>query len=287
MAPRIAPLIAALGGEVSGLAPRDVLSDATKLAGSVRDLARSLGVDVATVEFASRWDLGAALDWSTYPPAVRPGQTGGDASAGRGAATLTGAPGPGGGAATPGGDLAGVLLDAVARVRAELDARVTVAASVTGPMLAARLTAADRATDAVAAAAKRALGAVRALAEAGAGLIWLVEDAQAPPDDPRAYARALAPVLGTARFYRADVALHIAGAADGWLDAVRGLRGAIACFDPAASPALAAEPRPFGVTVAPGARALAADAALVTHDGELAGRVPARDLRAAVDALRP
>ncbi len=293
----IAPLVAALGGEVQGLSPREVLSDATKLAGGVRDLARSLGTDVATVEFGSRWDLeaaGAALDWSSFPPGVS-GEAG----------------------AEPAGGRAGVLLDAIARVKAELGDRVVVAASVTGPALAAALVAGGAGADGtgvavagvggaggavagvggaggaggdLAFAAKRALAAVRALCEAGAGLIWIVEDGARAPADAGDYARALTPVLGTARFYRADAALHLAGAADGWLDAVRKLRAAIPCFDPAEAPALAAEQRDFGVIVAPGARApahaMAAACALVTHDAELAGRVPARELRSAVQALK-
>jgi hypothetical protein len=262
---RVAPLVAALGGEVTGLTPREVLSDATKLAGSVRELSRTFGADVATVEFGSRWDLeaaGATLDWSSFPPAVR-GLPSGEPTGGR----------------------APALLDALTRVKAELAGRAVAAASVTGPVAAG---------DDVALAAKRCLVAVRALCEAGAGLIWIAEEGGRPPADAAALARAMTPVLGTARFYRAEAALHLPGAADGWLEAVRVLRQVIPCFDPERSPALGRElaggRRRFGVLVAPESRPapLAHDPAcvLVAHDGELAGRVAPRDLQAAVQALR-
>ncbi len=263
---RIAPLIAALGGEVSGLTPREVYADPAKLAGSVRDLARSLGLGVATVEFGSRWDLeaaGATLDWSTFPPAAS-GAAGAEPAAAR----------------------APVLLDAVARVKAELGDGAIVAASVTGPIAAG---------GDVALAGRRCLAATRSLCQAGARLIWIAEDGERAPDDAAAYARALTPVLGTARFFGADAALHLPGAADGWLETVRALRQAIPCFDPALAPALATElgqgGRDFGVLAAPLSRpsALAAGPActLIAHDGELAGRVAPRDLNAVVQALRP
>jgi hypothetical protein len=72
----------------------------------------------------------------------------------------------------------------------------------------------------------------------------------------------------------------------------------VACFDPDASPALAALAEReggavFGLAVPPGgagpaARRLAArdNCGLVTHDGELAGRVASRDLAAAAASLR-
>jgi hypothetical protein len=310
----VAPLVAALGGEVEGLAPREVLSDATRLSGAVRELTRSLGVDVATVEFGSRWELEAAgvvLDWSAgFPPRA-----------------AAGAP-----VREPAGGRAPALLDAIDRVATVLGEAAVVAASVTGPVAAAaELAAASapapgvgaparhaavRAPPApagghgaatpsstlepgtagdVRAAARLALAAVRALCEAGARLIWLVEDGARPPADAAALAQALTPVLGTVRFYRATPALHLAGAADPWLDAVKRLRQAVPCFDPARSPALAAEfaggRRAFGVLAAPGdpPHALSQDPScvLVAHDGELAGRVPARELQSAVRALRP
>jgi hypothetical protein len=276
--PLVAPLIAALAGEIEGLSPREVLSNATKLSTGVRDLTRSLGADVATVEFASRWDLeaaGAALDWSSgFPPRVAGGGLG-DPAAVRAAGR------------------APALLDAVGRVAALVGDDAVVAASVTGPVATE---AALPGTD-VGAAAKLALEAVRALCDAGAKLVWVVEDGARPPADPARLAQASASVFGTARFYRATAALHLAGDADGWLHAVRALRQAVPCFDADRSPALAAEARdgsrPFGLVVGPdgaseATAALARNARcrLVVHDGELAGRVAPRDLKAAVSALR-
>ncbi|MEA2358307.1 MAG: hypothetical protein QOI62_1567 [Solirubrobacteraceae bacterium] len=277
-APLVAPLIAALAGEVEGLSPTEVLANATKLSVLVRDLTRSLRAEVATVEFASAWDLeaaGAVLDWSGgFPPRVVGGAVGDPAaltSSGRGPA----------------------LLDAVGREVALLGDEAVVAASVTGPVAA---TDALPALD-VAGAARLALAAVRALCDAGAGLVWVVEDGERPPADAELLARACASVFGTARFYRATAALHLRGAADGWLEAVRALRQAVPCFDADASPALAAElgggTRPFGLIVGlDGAGsatiALAKDprCRLLVHDGELAGRRAARELHGAVAALR-
>ena len=192
------------------------------------------GADVVTVEFGTRWELEAAgvvLDWSHgLPPRV-----------------AAGAP-----VRAPTGARARALLDAIARVKAALGDSGLVAASVTGPVAALALTAS------------------RALCEAGAGLIWLVEDGRRPPAD----AAALAPMLAAIRGHRAIPALHLSGPADAWLDAVKRLRQLVPCFDPAASPALAHElaggRRRFGVLVAPGEpkHALAADPScglLVVH----------------------
>jgi hypothetical protein len=276
--PLVAPLIAALAGEIEGLSPREVLANATKLSTGVRDLTRSLGADVATVEFGSLWDLeaaGVALDWSAgVPPRVAGGGLGDPA------AVRTGGRAP-------------ALLDAVGRVVALVGDDAVVAASVTGPVTTE---AAVPGTD-VAAAAKLALEAVRALCDAGAKLVWVAEDGSRPPADAARLAQASASVFGTARFYRATAALHLSGDADGWLDAVRALRQAVPCFDADRSPALAAEARggsrPFGLVVGPdGASEATAELAkaphcrLVVHDGELAGRVAPRDLQAAVSALR-
>ena len=278
--PLVAPLVAALSGELEGLAPREVLANATKLSSGVRDLTRSLRADVATVEFGSAWDLeaaGAVLDWSAgFPPAV-----------------VRAADGTG----VREGGRAPALLDAVARVAALLGDAVVVAASVTGPVAATEAAPGTAAavTD-YRPAARLALEAVRALCDAGARLVWVVEDGARPPADAAALAQASASVYGTARFYKAIAALHLAGAADGWLAAVRLLRGALPCVDADASPALAAGleagTRPFGLVVGSGGAGeatarLARDprCRLLVHDGELAGRIAARDLQAVVAPL--
>jgi len=275
--PLVAPLIAGLANDGS---PRDALDDPAKLV----KLLRSLRVGVATVEFASRWELEAAgmvLDWSRFPP--RP-------AAGVPSREPTGARAP--------------------QLRAALEAlrrgKALPAASVTGPVTAAaELAAASAQAPGAGVGAARsaaalsprpdspaspgpavAVAAARVLCDAGARLVWIVEDGTPAPRD----AAPLQPLVAAIRAAGALPALHLSGEADAWLEPVKRLRQAVPCFDPAKSPALARElsGRPFGVLVAPGERPhpLAREAALVAHDGELAGRVGADGLRAAVKALR-
>jgi len=263
MATLVAPLIAGLAADG---APRDALADPAKLI----KLLRSLRVGVATIEFGSRWELEAAgmvLDWSRFPP--RP---------------VAGVP-----AREPVGARAPQVL---AAIRALRRGKALAAASVTGPVTATAEVAAASAPAPGVAAERRhdarpvVLAAARALCEAGAKLVWIVEDSEWAPRD----AAPLQPLVATIRAAGAVPALHLSGEADAWLEPVKRLRQAVPCFDPARSPALAREltRRPFGVLAAPGERPhpLAADAALVAHDGELAGRVGADTLRAAVRALR-
>ncbi len=265
MATLVAPLIAALAADGR---PRDALADPAPLI----KLLRSLRVGVATVEFASRWELEAAgvvLDWSRFPP--RP---------------VAGIP-----SREPAGGRAPQVL---AALRALRRGKALAAASVTGPVTAtAELAAAAAPAPGVAVERRRdarhvALAAARALCDAGAKLVWIVEDSAWAPRD----AALLQPLVAAIRAGGATPALHLAGEADAWLEPVKRLRQAVPCFDPASSPVLAREltGRPFGVLAAPGERphALAKDpaCALVAHDGELAGRIPADGLRAAVKALR-
>jgi hypothetical protein len=269
MATLVAPLIAGLAADG---APRDALADPAKLV----KLLRSLRVGVATIEFASRWDLEAAgmvLDWSRFPP--RP-------AAGAPSREPVGARAP----------------QVLAALRTLSRGKALPAASVTGPVAAAAEVAAASAPapgagvggasrrDDVRAASRLAVSAARALCDAGARLVWIVEDSGWTP---RATAP-LQPLVTAIRAAGAVPALHLSGEADEWLEPVKRLRQAVPCFDPAKSPALAREltDRPFGVLAAPGERPhrLAKDAALVAHDGELAGRIGADGLRDAVRALR-
>jgi hypothetical protein len=269
MATLVAPLIAALAND---RAPRDALADPAKLV----KLLRSLRVGVATVEFASRWELEAAgvvLDWSRFPP--RP---------------VAGVP-----SRAPAGGRAPQVLAALSTLSR---GKALPAASVTGPVAASAEVAAASAPapgagvgapprDDVRAASRLAVTAARALCEAGARLVWIVEDSGWAPRD----AAPLQPLVAAIRAAGAVPALHLSGEADAWLEPVKRLRQAVPCFDPTRSPALAREltGRPFGVLAPPGERPhpLAKDAVLVTHDGELAGRVGADGLREAVKALRP
>ena len=276
--PLLAPLVSAGAGELQGLEPEEFLRDTTKLSNAIRDLARSLNVDVAVAEFGSLWDaeaMGLPLDWSAgFPPEPKgelPVPSSADfASSGRGP----------------------VVLEAVRRLSGLLGARVIVSAGVTGPVRLSRLSGGKQsALEAV----DLVLSAVRSLCEAGAKLIWVVEDPE-PPEEPEALADAMVPVWQSIAFYQGTGALHIAGAADGWEPVVSSGGPYLACFDPDASPGLAERFRSsgsFGLALPPGqpgeaARELASTGrcVLLTNDAELAGVVAARDLRKTVSALR-
>ena len=84
----------------------------------------------------------------------------------------------------------------------------------------------------VRAAAALAVSAARALCEAGAKLVWIVEDSAWAPRD----AAALQPLVAAIRAAGAIPALHLSGEADAWLEPVKRLRQAVPCFDPAGLP---------------------------------------------------
>lgn len=275
--PLLAPLASAVAGELQGLGPEEFLRDTTKLSNSVRDLARSLNVDVAVAEFGTLWDaeaMGLTLDWSS------------------------GMPKPAGEVPVPpSADFAGsrrgpVVIEAVRRLSGLLGERMIVSSGVTGPVRLSRLSggklSAVEAVDLV-------LSAVRSLCEAGAKLIWVVEDPE-PPEDPEALADAMVPVWQSIAFYQGTGTLHVAGAADGWEPFVAADGPYLTCFDPEASPGLAGRfgsSGSFGLALHPGepkeaAREIASTGrcVLLTNDAELSGRVAARDLRKSVSALR-
>lgn len=276
--PLLGPLVSAVAGELQGLSPEEFLRDTTKLSNAVRDLARSLNVDVAVAEFGTLWDaeaMGLDLDWSGGFPPEPDGQI----------------PVP------PSEDFAGsgrgpVVIEAVRRLSGLLGDRVVVSAGVTGPARLSRLSGGNVPP---AEAAGLILPAVRLLCEAGARLIWVVED-ETPPDDPSDLVSAMMPVWASIAFYQGIGALHVAGAADGWEPFIASGGPYLTCFDPDGSPTLASRFRSsgsFGLALPPGepggtARALASTGRcfLLTNDGELSGRVPARDLRKTASALR-
>lgn len=275
--PLVVPLASAVAGELQDLDPRAVLADPGKLSTLVREVTRSLRTDAAVAEFGTRWDaeaFGLSLDWSEgFPPVPR----------GRiavGAGVNVSAP------------RAAVVLEAIRRLRTLLEG-VPCAAGITGPLALSRLAGGDPAP---AALAPLSLAAVRALCEAGAQLVFVVEGPE-PPADPAALAAALAPLWGSVAFYRALGVLHLAGEADGWQAVVERGGPYVPCFDPDASPGLAAiavgrERGLFGLALPPGpvsarARELASSdrCALVTHTRELAGAVASRDLVACAAQL--
>lgn len=275
--PLLAPLASAVAGELRGLSPREFLRDTTKLANGVRDLVRSLAADVAVAEFSTLWDaeaVGLPLDWSggmPEPDGELPASLSPDfAGSGR----------------------APVVIEAVKRLSGLLGERVTVSAGVTGPARLSRLSGGGVSE---VEAADLTLAAVRLLCEAGAKLIWVVED-EAPPESPDSFAGAMTPVWSSLAFYQGVGALHVAGEADGWEPFVASGGPYVTCFDPEKSPKLADRFRSsgtFGLALAPGepgdaARELASTGRcfILTNDGELSGRVAARDLRKTVSALR-
>jgi hypothetical protein len=267
-----------VAGELQGLQPEEFLRDTTKLSNAIRDLARSLNVDVAVAEFGTLWDaeaMGLPLDWTGGFPPEPDGEL----------------PVP------PVSDLANsgrgpVVIEAVRRLSSLLGERVIVSAGVTGPVRLSRLSggklSAVEAVDLV-------MSAVRLLCEAGTKLIWVVEDPE-PPEEPEALADAMVPVWQSIAFYQGTGALHVAGSADGWEPVVSSGGPYLMCFDPEVSPGLAGRygtSGGFGLALPPGqpgeaARELASTGrcVLLTNDAELAGVVAARDLRKTVSALR-
>jgi hypothetical protein len=114
------------------------------------------------------------------------------------------------------------------------------------------------------------LAAARVAAEAGASVIFVREDVDAPPEG---YARMANPLWGSLKFFRAVGVLKAPWAAD-----VRGP------FLPCVTSPIDA---PYALAVAPGEAAPAGHgAALVTHTEDLAGHVPVRELQSAVARLR-
>jgi hypothetical protein len=112
------------------------------------------------------------------------------------------------------------------------------------------------------------LAAARTVAEAGAEIVFVRETVPLPEN----YARLANPLWGSLRFFRAAGVLLAPDA-----PAVRGPY--LPCLPVAADV-------PHALGVAPGEASVAGPAtALITHTEDLAGHVPVRDLRAAVERL--
>ena len=153
------------------------------------------------------------------------------------------------------------LADVLRRVRAVVPEPTALGVVLTGPATAG---------GPLAAAVQGVLAAARSAAEAGAGVIFVRETAAAVPEG---YARAVTPLWGSLRFFRAAGVLQAAWAAE--------LRGP---FLPCVSAPLEG---PHALAVAPGqAPPSGHSAALITHTEDLAGHVPVRELQSAVARLR-
>jgi len=160
-------------------------------------------------------------------------------------------------------DAAGVvrIADLLRRTRAVVGEPTLLAVTLTGPATAG---------GPLAGAVQHVLAAARAAAEAGAGVVFVDERVDAPPDG---YARAVTPLWGALKFMRALGVLKAP-----WAGVLP--RGP---FLPCGAQAL---DRPHGLAVEPGAAVPPGHtAALVTHTEDLAGHVPIRDLRAALELL--
>jgi hypothetical protein len=119
------------------------------------------------------------------------------------------------------------------------------------------------------AAVRSVLGAARGAAEAGAGVIFVRENASVPPEG---YERATAPLWGSLKFFRAAAVLVT--------PAPWAVKGPLPCSPTPAD-------GPYGLTVAPAEAPPAHDGrcVLLTHTEDLAGHVPIRDLQDAVARL--
>jgi hypothetical protein len=245
--PLRAPLFAALAAQVEELDVREFLGDPGRRARIYADLARSLRPDILVVDSGSSWDAEAAgmdLDWSGgYPPSngwsssAVPRPTAGD-------------PGP--------------MVDLLRRVRAVVPEPTLLATTLCGPATYtvghASLADGARITTAYA----------RAVAEAGANVVFVRES---EPELPDGYARAVAPLWGALKFFRAVGVLRAPWAAE----LPRG---------PFLPCVMSEVDVPHALAVAPGEAVPASHgAALITHTEDLAGHVPIRDLQSAAARL--
>jgi hypothetical protein len=162
-----------------------------------------------------------------------------------------------------------LILDLLQRARAVVPDSVSLAVTLTGPVLAT----------------------ARAVAEAGAGVVIVREDGGTSVD-PVSYLASTAPLWRSLQFFRSVGVLQVVGAADGWADVLAAAGPFLPVFSAVESPgcaaAVAAAGRPYGLALpASGAAsllgALAPErCALLTHDRDLAGQVPVRDLAGVV-----
>jgi hypothetical protein len=270
--PLRAPLLAALAAEVEELDVRDFLADAGKRSRILAGLAGSLPLDVLVVDSGSGWDAeadGFVLDWTGgYPPALRPGPAGVEP---RFDPARGGAP---------------VILDVLRRAPAMIPDSIALGVTLTGP---ASLAAASGAGLSLAAATQIVLAAARAVAEGGAAVVIVREDG-AVHLDAAEYARVTAALWRSVRFFRSAGVLQVSGAADGWVDVLTSTAPFLPVFNadqsPAVASSIAAAGRPYGLALAPetagvpDATFVTGRCALLTHDRDLTGHIPVRDVAA-------
>ncbi|PZR70352.1 MAG: hypothetical protein DLM66_04130 [Candidatus Dormiibacter spiritus] len=208
----LAPRASAIAGELEGLTPLEVLTNPTKLAKLLGELVRGAALDVAWVESGSRLAhevAGCELDWSAFPPVVRPRLR----SSGVMPSLAVGRP--------------AAVLEVARRLRATLGEAALVGIVVPGPSeLASECVGLDPED-----AAEILLVVVRAFCEAGTEVVMLTQGVVAPevPD----YTELMRPLVSTVRFFRAlPLVSGPSGEAD-WCELANAL-GAIPCVLPGA-----------------------------------------------------
>jgi hypothetical protein len=155
-----------------------------------------------------------------------------------------------------------LVADLLKRVRAVVPEPTLLGVVIDGPATAGGPT--------LAAAVQQVLDAARSAAQAGAGVVFVHERVD---EAPIGYVRAITPLWGSLRFFRAAGVLKAP-----WAGTLTGP------FLPCVTAPLN---RPYALAVPPGEAAPPGHgAALVTHTEDLAGHVPVRELQAAVDRLK-
>ena len=249
--PLVGPRASAIAGQIEGLSPFEVLSDPGKLANLLTQLLRGSRLDVAWVESASGLELeaaGARLDWSGFPPAAVGGGASEVVERGR----------------------LDCALEATRRLRATLG-EAAVVGWWFGPADPALL-----------------LALVRECAQAGAELIVLEQAAEPAPDDPVGFARALRPVVSTARFFQALPVVFVPELSSGWEACLEGVTGpgrAVAGVPVEHAARWAGRGQPFAVAVEPGEVWDGGQCALVTTREELTGTMPLAEARPFLERL--
>lgn len=276
-----APLLAALAAEVEALDLREFLADAGKRSRILAGLAGSMELDVLVLDSGSGWDAEAAgmlTDWGDdYPPVIRgvPGvQPRFDPARG-------GAP---------------IIVDVLHRVTAVVPDSLALGVTLCGPLLLSRAAAAAGVELSLPGSTQIALAAGQAVAEAGAGVVIVREDGR-DEVDAGAYVAATGPLWRSLRFFRSAGLLHVRGPADGWAGVLAAAGPFLPVFAAAHAPgavaAVAAAGRSYGLALdvdsagRPDGAPATGQCALLTHDRDLAGQVPVRDVAGVVAEMRP
>ena len=194
MRPLFVPMFAGLAAEVDGRAPGEFLRDAGRLSLVLRDLAKALPLDAVCVDPGSGWHLArpGLRPAPGFPPEAAAGEIrplpGDVETAARACPTL----------------------EAIRRLADILPEATAVAVAVTGTQRFAALTGREPGEW-----AQSLNGAVRLALDAGVSVV-LVQEGRGAPADAAAWARDLAPVLGSVAFYRGVGAVVLTDPEPAW-----------------------------------------------------------------------